>query len=565
MKPVKGLLKIVVLMLAFFLLPAFSYYSMAADSISSNKYIRSDNDISSHSYTDKSYVFDLDDLESDEIKELYDLKEEDIPSKYDLKDDIDIYVEDQGTWELCDLFASMKSIETNYALKTGNSVDLSERYIDYMSSNLLYGNRELESTNNGTTMLFASKYGVPSESEISKDYYSDLSVITNATPVCRVVSTVDFKELYKTNTTNLRLLNIIKQHILKYGSLSVGVCSPDQAAGAYHYGNDAYYYKEGIIDTVLRPNHQVSIVGWDDDYSKDNFSERPEIDGAFICLNSWGEGWGQNGFFYVSYDTLSEFESLHGVIDTQDCIPENEYTYAEGFYTTGDVMWANRIDKYYGVVYDTKTQGEYLTHLALALTSNPAKIKLYCNPYDGEFDSSKYIYLGETTIGFWGETLMNWEDPIELEGDQFALVFEVNYDEEMNDDFINNTPSLARDTHEIIKGHFYNSSSLDSGFELLDYDLQLYVYTTNIKPAEQEPSDFNQNEQNDNTESIEQERNNQQSEKEEQKTSENTENIEKNNTESNLNTFIIFLAGIIIFLIIVLGVTMFIKNKSRNK
>lgn len=555
MKPVKGLLKIIVLTLALLLLPAFRYNSMAADSISSYNDISSDNDISSHSYTDQSYVFDLDDLESDEIKELYDLKEEDIPSKYHLKDDIVIYVEDQGTWELCDLFAGMKSIETNYALKTGNSVDLSERYMDYISSNLLYGNRELESTNNGTTMLFASKYGVPSESEITKEYYSDLSVITNATPVCRVVSTVDFKELYKTNTTNLRLLNIIKQHILKYGSLSVGICSPDQAAGAYHYGNDAYYYKEGIIDAVLRPNHQVSIVGWDDDYSKDNFTERPEIDGAFICLNSWGDNWGQNGYFYVSYDTLSAFEALHGVIDTQDCIPENEYTYAEGFYTTGNVMWTNRIDKYYGVVYDTKTQGEYLTHLALALTSNPAKIKLYCNPYDGEFDSNKYIYLGETTIGFWGETLMNWENPIELKGDKFALVFEVNYDDEMNDDFINNNPSLTHDTHEVIKGHFYNSSSLDSGFELLDYDLQLYVYTTNVKPAAQTPSDLEQNEQQENNEQIVQE----------QEASTNTENVEKVNPENNHNAFTMIVVGIILFLIIVLGVTMVVLNKSRNK
>lgn len=555
MKHAKVMLKITVLMLTLFYLLPFSFYSIAADSISSENDKGSDKNVSSHSYTDKSYVFDLDDLESDEIKELYDLKEEDIPSKYNLKDEIVIYVEDQGTWELCDLFASMKSIETNYALRTGNSVDLSERYMDYISSNLLYGNRELESTNNGTTMLFASKYGVPSESAITKEYYSDLSVITNATPICRVVSTIDFKELDKTNTTNLKLLNIIKQHILKYGSLSVGVCSPDQAIGAYHNGNDAYYYKEGIIDVILRPNHQVSIVGWDDNYSKDNFNERPEMDGAFICLNSWGENWGQNGYFYVSYDTLSEFEALHGVIDTQDCIPENEYTYAEGFYTAGDVMWTNRIDKYYGVVYDTKTQGEYLTHLALALTSNPAKIKLYCNPYDGEFDSSKYIYLGETTIGFWGETLMNWENPIELKGDQFALVFEVNYDEEMNDDFINNNPSLTHDTYEIIRGHFYNSSSLDSGFELLDYDLQLYVYTTNIEPAAQTPSDFDQNEQQENNEQIGQEK----------EASTSRENDEKINTESDHNTFLMIVIGIILFLIIVLGFTMVILKKSRNK
>ena len=118
----------------------------------------------------------------------------------------------------------------------------------------------------------------------------------------------------------------------------------------------------------------------------------------------------------------------------------------------------------------------------LEMTSNPSKIKLYCNPYDENFDSEKYIYLGETANSFWGYTLMDWENPIELKGEKFALVFEINYDDDMNDDFINNVPSLTHSTHETIEGHFYNSSKIDSGFELLDYDLQLFVYTTAQNP-----------------------------------------------------------------------------------
>jgi hypothetical protein len=45
----------------------------------------------------------------------------------------------------------------------------------------------------------------------------------------------------------------------------------------------------------------VLIIGWDDNYSRDNFNTKPEGDGAFICQNSWGEGFGQDGIFYVSY------------------------------------------------------------------------------------------------------------------------------------------------------------------------------------------------------------------------------------------------------------------------
>ena len=43
------------------------------------------------------------------------------------------------------------------------------------------------------------------------------------------------------------------------------------------------------------------IVGWDDNYPKENFNEQPQGDGAFLCVNSWGEEFGQKGYFYVSY------------------------------------------------------------------------------------------------------------------------------------------------------------------------------------------------------------------------------------------------------------------------
>ena len=43
------------------------------------------------------------------------------------------------------------------------------------------------------------------------------------------------------------------------------------------------------------------IVGWDDSYPKENFKKQPEGDGAFLCVNSWGEAFGDGGYFYISY------------------------------------------------------------------------------------------------------------------------------------------------------------------------------------------------------------------------------------------------------------------------
>lgn len=53
----------------------------------------------------------------------------------------------------------------------------------------------------------------------------------------------------------------------------------------------------------LSMSHAVLIVGWDDNYSKENFQadHQPPEDGAWIVRNSWGEKWGLDGYFYVSY------------------------------------------------------------------------------------------------------------------------------------------------------------------------------------------------------------------------------------------------------------------------
>jgi len=54
-------------------------------------------------------------------------------------------------------------------------------------------------------------------------------------------------------------------------------------------------------------NHAVCVVGWDDTFPAANFGEKhqPPGDGAWIVKNSWGEDWGTNGYFYLSYYDMS--------------------------------------------------------------------------------------------------------------------------------------------------------------------------------------------------------------------------------------------------------------------
>lgn len=52
-------------------------------------------------------------------------------------------------------------------------------------------------------------------------------------------------------------------------------------------------------------NHDLVIVGWDDTFPAENFVGNVTTDGAFLCLNSWGERFGNNGVFYVSYEDVN--------------------------------------------------------------------------------------------------------------------------------------------------------------------------------------------------------------------------------------------------------------------
>lgn len=92
----------------------------------------------------------------------------------------------------------------------------------------------------------------------------------------------------------------IKEMVYKYGAVESSIYSAITGSTYYskYYNRETYSY---CYNGQEKPNHEVVIIGWDDTYPKENFAVEVEGDGAFLCQNSWGENFGDNGCFYVSY------------------------------------------------------------------------------------------------------------------------------------------------------------------------------------------------------------------------------------------------------------------------
>lgn len=377
-------------------------------------------------------------------------------SRYNLAEEIPIRIKHQGSTSQCWAFSIISCLESNIALNTDAKTiadipDFSERHMDYATSRtFLDGTNEngynrnvgvgglpimgLSYLSNGTGAVLEEK--MPFEDNEDKIELAKLNQPVDTTATGYKLLTGIFKEFdengnvkysdglgnYYTDEEVAAIRKIIKENIVENGA----VASMTAGNHVKYYNNQtnpiqstAYFCNDSSIER----DHAVTIVGWDDNYSKENFNEecRPSKDGAYIVLNSYGENNFDNGYIYISYEDVLIESDLSVVTGSEkidyDKLYQNDYfggLFAVGT-TTSDTG-------YYGTTYTREySENEYLTDVGISV-SDYVDVEIYLNPKSNSTLLSSLVKVGESKETLEPGYHKLEVTPTKLTGNDFSIV-----------------------------------------------------------------------------------------------------------------------------------------------
>lgn len=216
-----------------------------------------------------------------------------LPTKYDSRDfGYVTAVKNQGQIGDCWAFTTYGALDSFQKKNTNKDFDFSEIH--------LAANNGQAGADEGGNMFYSMSYFMRGKGPVLEkdDPYPNPPSASNvhSNVNAPVNYTVDDVSLLPDRTSAYDN-NYIKENVMKYGGVYTSI------------------FLEGYNDNIIKdnkylnvpkglytyPDHAVVIVGWDDNFPKENFPNAPAGNGAFICKNSWGESFGDKGYIYISY------------------------------------------------------------------------------------------------------------------------------------------------------------------------------------------------------------------------------------------------------------------------
>lgn len=412
-------------------------------------------------------------------------------------------VKNQGSTGSCWAFATNAAIESNLLVNGKGTYDLSEAHLELATQNTnkynrLTFNRIIDKGGNYylSSAYLRNNWGPVLESTLKfneleshltdKNLVAEDKVLNN-----KAMLNINSITMLGNNTGTCSSDNIkdIKEYLINNGALgAIAYYGATSSFNLYQYYNGNSYEKldGNIVSANQQANHAITIVGWDDTISKDNFlSEvKPTRDGAFIIKNSYGkyqeldlieyrnyvynhnkdffnnmginspetitnaiivkilsgstgteesqikiEGdiiriyVGDNGYQYISYDDMHICNFIVGFFDVDNDITDNVYGYDDLGVNNAFEFRSNT--GYLASVFDKKSDGnEKLTKLNVYFEYAGQRYEVYfANGNTKQLSQMKLIATG--TSDFVGYHTINIDNELITE-DKYSIVVKIS-------------------------------------------------------------------------------------------------------------------------------------------
>lgn len=360
------------------------------------------------------------------------------PSSYDLRRYGHVSsVKSQGDTSLCSPFSIISCGESSLLTDGYNGTDFSETQLAYFTYGDVQpegcegdaisineaGKNYLSIGGNNIIYTFALAKGIGAVNEKFAPFTENATYYKDS-----LAYSSNEAELREASWISMTNMDDVKEYLMTKGALSASIYYNESF---YNYSTYSYYYPKSMVY-----NHAVTIVGWDDNYSKDNFksNNQPTSNGAWLMKNSWGSDWGQGGYFWVSYeDGVLRNETAYG-FEFKYNRYSNNYQY-DGSGSLSYLSWETN-DVYMSNIF-TSRDSEYVEAVGFATGQSNLnyEIQIYknvgldssvCSPINGEkvYSSPQIGYL--SYAGYHTVTL-NQSIGIE-KGEQFSVIIKIHSD-----------------------------------------------------------------------------------------------------------------------------------------